>query len=799
MHSRAGRELVLYDFEESVQGWGPLGGEEGGESSSNTKRCVPSEDQSCSGEFGLRVDGLQPGTVGAAVKLPAGKRNWHAFTHFSVAIYLPESAPKKIQPVIYVKDTDLYYYQHLRKNYLQRGRWTYIALDITSTSDVWEYRGHFKPWDGYCRQDVRELGIKFVGQQPYEGPFYIDRIKLRRNPSALPQENAIYNLRVNSRKIKQFEKFELSFNLARTYSNPFDPQEVKVYGEFRHPIGRVDRMPAFFYQGYLRRMEKGAEELTPMGRSQWKIRFTPIYPGRYRYWVIVKDNYSGTLRTEAREFECLESDHPGFIKISSKDPFFFEYTNGDFYFPIGHNIAAVHDARARSLQVNIPASEGTYAYDRMLSKMSKAGENWGRIWMSPWSFEIEWTKAYNTHYRGLGQYNLVNAWRLDHVLRMAEENNIYILLLFTAHGEIGTYESDFIGHDKEHAQGSPYWSGRDGSRIDGGYAGDDPHPGYHGPIDHPRQIYTNKEALEKYKQRARYIVARWGYSPAIMAWEILNEADLAKFYQNVRFGQRGARFVEKVARHIRRIDQGRHLITSGCFYYRQPWASPTLRLDILDFNTGHVFNGQLERRLVADVKYMQGTYNKIFLPTEAGLTPFAQDAETTSLAIHRTLWCSYMTPTAGTAAPWWWVLIDRRNLYPRFEALSKYARGEDRRGKGYESGTGWVEDEIEERELKIVVLNNEQKGFCWIYQPSAFSKYSVWQAAAAAPATASVRGLRPGSYRIEVWNTYEGKVIHKLSARSQTKRNEEGEEIRFLRFKLPAFARDIACKIERKN
>ena len=68
-------------------------------------------------------------------------------------------------------------------------------------------------------------------------------------------------------------------------------------------------------------------------------------------------------------FECVEGKSHGFIRVSEKDKFCLEFDDGTFYYPIGHNISAVFDARAKPLQVNIPAEEGTYAYDRMLKRM----------------------------------------------------------------------------------------------------------------------------------------------------------------------------------------------------------------------------------------------------------------------------------------------------------------------------------------------------------------------------------------------------------------------------------------------
>jgi len=803
---------MLYDFEASPSGWEPLA-----EMGVKIRPCAMSADFKTEGRNSLRIHTSLPGLAGACVKLPAGKRDWTRFTHLLLSVYTPEEAPEKSQVIVYLKDAELNYYQHVRKNFLRHGEWTHLRIDLTARSSTWTFKGHYKPWDGYCRQDVLELGVKFISQQKYEGPLYLDGVRLGYDPNALPKQNAIYNLRANEAVVPQYGKFELSFNLAKTYANPFDPKTVDVRAHLICPDGKQVTVPGFFYQGYLRRMEKGAETLVPMGRSQWKVRFAPRQVGTYRYYIRVQDE-TGAIQSELSRFESVEGKGSGFIRVSEKDKFCLEFDDGTFYYPIGHNISAVFDARAKPLQVNIPAEEGTYAYDRMLKRMKEAGENFGRVWMSPWSFGIEWTKAYDVHYRGLGRYNLLNSWRLDHVLREAEQHGVCVMVLFTAHGEIGDYESDFLGHDAKHTQGSPYWSGRNGAGVIGkAYQGPNPHPDYDGPIDHPLNMYTSKEAAGTYRNKARYIAARWGYSPAVLAWEVLNEADLPAGYRNAIYGNLGAKFVQSVAQEVRDNDPAEHLITSGCFYYRGSWAAPTMRLDELDFNTGHIFEANLEQRLLADTLYMQATFDKIFLPTEAGLTPFAQDAEETAMAIHRTLWASFMTPAAGAAASWWWVLIDRRDLYFHFAALKAFAEGVDRRGKGYASYLVYeagaekpaaataaatpavpppfeIKDKSGERTLMLIVLKNKTEAFCWICEPAVFTSRAKREAAKSAPAAVKLTGLEAGSYVLEMWDTYKGEVTSKLEIDVPKAGAGAGE----LKFETPEFAADIAVKVKPK-
>ncbi len=758
--------LTAYDFEDGAEGWRVLK-----EGRLSKAPCRTAEAPQARGQS-LRIDASLPPASGAGVTFADAAGRLHRFTHLLLSVYVPQSAPDKVQVIVYLKDAELSYYQHFRPAYLPRGSWTDLKLDLTARSLDWEPGGHFKPWDGYCRQDVLEFGVKFICEEAYEGPLFLDDIVLQRSPEVLPHRNAIYNLRINGAEIGRYEKFEVSLNLARAYANPFDPDEVKVAGILTRPDGTTTTVQGFFYQGYLRRMEDGAERLIPMGRSQWKIRFAPRQLGTYSYYVEVDDGER--TRSESATFQCVESHSRGFIRVSRTDPDYLEFDDGTFYFPIGHNIAAVDDLRARAMGVAIPAAEGTYAYDRFLSKMAAAGENFGRIWMSPWGVGIEWTKAYDVHYRDLGRYNLHNAWRLDHVVEAARQQGVYLMLLFTAHGELGEHESDFYGHDPQRRQGSPYWTR------------------YGGPLKSPVELYDSPEALKFYKRKARYIVARWGYATSIMAWEVLNEPDLGFFRKrdSEAIGRRAAEFVRQVILHIREHDPARHLVTSGMWNHRAPYAYPTLALEEMDIYAGHIFDADMAGRLTSDRQFLKDKFRKILLVTEAGISPFAQDPELTRRVIYNTLWTSYMLPCAGTACPWWWVLIDRKDLYGDFAGLAAFAEGEDRRGMDYRSAPASAEDKGGQRRLLARCLRNETRALCWVYDPASFSQRADWSEQKRAAAVVTVPGLQDGPYRVEVWDTVKGEVIATVEAST-----ENGA----LTFEVPPFARDVACKVIRRR
>jgi len=120
-HGADARVLTLYSFEEGPQGWRALS--EGGAGA----QCTRAE---LEGGAVLQVTARFPGTAGAFVKLPEQKRNWQPFGELLLSVYLPSWAPERVQLIVYLKDSELRYYQSLRRAPLRRGVWTRLRLAV---------------------------------------------------------------------------------------------------------------------------------------------------------------------------------------------------------------------------------------------------------------------------------------------------------------------------------------------------------------------------------------------------------------------------------------------------------------------------------------------------------------------------------------------------------------------------------------------------------------------------------------------------------------------------------------------
>lgn len=762
-----GAEITLFDFEKSTGRWHAV--DVAGKVRALQTALAPGQPRNRA----LKVDVAFPKEAEIKVKTKAGtKVDWTHYDELRFKVFVPAKGPYDAQAVVYIKDGELRWYQTLVEAPLKRGEWTTVRIDISDRSRQWSFQNHYRPWDGYTKQQIAQLGIKFMSRRTYVGPVFVDDLSVASitQTSQLQQSPPhLFDFRTNASTVPLYGKFEITFELSRTYANPFDPRLIDVRGRFVSPSGTVTVVPGFFYQDYMRGQERKMEMLRARGRSKWKVRFAPTEVGTHRYFVEIND--SNPFETRWREFDAVPSDNPGYVRISKSDPNYFEFDNGDFFYPIGHNVCATFDARnAQNLGVAVVEREGTFAYERYFKRMAENGENAARIWFASWSFSIEWTKKYDIHFDGLGRYNLENAWRLDYILDLAAKYGIYVMFTFTPHGEMQP-------NDSEHAESdwiySPY------NTVNGGF------------LRSPENFWTHAEAKRYYQQKVRYILARWAYSPNVLAWELFNEVDLAKYYRSSTMGKIGAEWTGRMAQFIKENDPAKRIVTTNLFYLTaKPWADPLWSRPEIDITTGHLFKGDLPQYMRSAFGRLS-QYNKIFYVTECGDTPFGQGPQQTEAYLHLGIWASHAMPFAAVAMPWWWIFIDDRNLYHHFNALAKFAEGEDRRGKGIDFKAAQVVD-IRSRKpfprYRVECCGNKTWAVAWAYDQTHYGLVADETQLDPKNTALVITDFTAGTYRAEIWDTYKGTIVETRLLRCT------GDHLAITPLKVE---KDVAIKIKR--
>lgn len=406
-----------------------------------------------------------------------------------------------------------------------------------------------------------------------------------------------------------FARIEAAFEIPGLVSDPFDYEATDVRVRIVRAGGSggsgpaVVTLPAFFDGG-----------------STWRVRHTPSAPGRYQIEAVTLNGQAlSGLRFSPRSWLVGGASKPGFVRLDRRDARFLAFENGARYFPIGHN-----QAWRSSELPDIPA---------LFAKMGGAGENWSRVWMNHWDNKnLDWPSSGK-----LGQLNLDVARRWDSIVQAGEQSGIAFQMVFQHHGQYSTTVN-------------PNWNDNPYSAKNGGF------------LPKPEEFFTDARARALTRRKLRYAVARWGYSPSILAWELWNEV---QFTDAARAGQWGpiADWHHQMAAFLRAQDSYRHLITTS-----SSDSVPAPVWEAMDFYQEHAYPSDLmsamrsasPRALRSGKPFFVGEFGPSNLRDEAGV--FA----------HAGLWAGLMSGASGAPQYWFWDAVEKGDFYGHFRAASRF-------------------------------------------------------------------------------------------------------------------------------
>jgi hypothetical protein len=785
----------------------------------NTDNPVGSQGRRC---LAVPVEFPNPMTISRSPPGFAGAR------FIACDVYVPPEAPGRIGCLFFLKNKDGIWHQARFPVRLPAGRWTTVTADLRGNSPDIEPLGHLGGWDENQATQVRTVGLTFYGDQPWSGSLGVDNFRawlrpetvLRAqagnlSPAELQQAQAhreaplrILNLRtepvavetddeeIARPRVGLYETLTLRFDLNRQFGNPFDPEEIDVQVAVRRPNGSTRRVVGFRYQEFERTRLFEGDKLDPLGAPEWRIRITPTELGRHAvdFRITAKSKTSGesieeALNVPGPDFDCVSSAERGFVQVSAKNPRFFEFSDGTFFYPVGLNLHTPIDLRCweQIFRRPQPPDRGSFFYEDIMPKMAAAGQTTAEVWMAAWSFGIEWTSRYRGYY-GVGRYSLERAWLLDRVLEIAKRNGLRVHLVLDNHGKF----SAWIDWEWEN---NPLYIKEPGGRA-----------------AIPKDFFEDPECRKSHQRRLRYIAARWGADPTILGWEMVSEFDLVGGARK-GVGDRGffrtapaQNWVREMIAAHRREDAYQRPITN---HYATGYAMVDMVLarepGLFDYV---VCNGYYEDRrndfigTALDTSRFFQQLRKPFWITEYGGDWSGSGPERLHSDLHSGLWATWMTDAAGAPLFWWYDFVDRQNLFGHYKAFAEYVKGEDLRD--VETRTEFFALGVSEPfvlthggapspSLRAVAKRWAAGLYAWVYNynPSRMMHEAPSEKNALTfPAVeATFANLTTGSYRVEFWDTRQGGVLQTQAAEVK----QDGQ----LKLKFPPFIGDVALKVKR--
>lgn len=426
------------------------------------------------------------------------------------------------------------------------------------------------------------------------------------------------------------QRIELAVETDGVFANPFDPQEVDLRVRFSGPDLRQVLVPAFWFQDY------DPATLEKLGEPGWRVRFTPPLAGAWQAQAELAGLSSDLLPLAVVDPQPAAGGFNGFIRIHPHNPRYLALENGagfETFIPLGINMGWGGDD---------PIAD----YTRWLDALSAAGGNTIRVWMASWSFGIEWNDT------GLGNYTqrLERAYLLDQVFELAKERQVAIELVLLNHGAFS-------------ARVNPQWEDNPYHLKNGGMCAS------------PECFASDPQARDYFKRRLRYIAARWGYAPNLLAWEWWNEADWTPIEDGLM-----ADWIAEMTPVLREFDPNPHLISTS---YAQSNRIAINSLPEIDFAQVHLYSTSGPAIEMPDLfqQWAAKTPGKPILFAEFGASTAGEERtalDQQGLHLHNGLWAATFSGFASPAMYWWWdSYVDPLQLWPVFQRLDAFLQEVD--------------------------------------------------------------------------------------------------------------------------
>jgi len=562
-------------------------------------------------------------------------------------------------------------------------------------------------------------------------------------------------------KIVRYEKMELGVQLKSDIAqkvnnfvskatvpptkklNPYLDWELRVYGVFKKKNSA--EKPIIVDGFYTKDFSDWSKVVLPMPADRdryttqeyktiggwdeeenpfpFRIRFAPPEIGDWTFNVFVLENEKVVFEYGEISFRVVAGDNPGNIGVSANKRFLA--LNNQTFFPIGcnhpwpetdslsdpdlFNYMAYRDHDQRYFRSNEGYRENFAAprvyekYKETISQLADNGANYIRTIMYPSATDIEWEEVGNYTNR------LAMAQEMDEILELAEERDVYIHFNMQIH------------YSFQYSERAYYRAWSWDAKVEGVPFG------YRALMktDNPIDFLTNEEAKKYYKQRLRYILARWGYSTNIAAWELFSEitnvgsplADNNDFYMVGENWKKYRDWQVEMAAYLKSHYHGQtHLVTASFGGPKKPeddtFADPNFDImtsNIYDFGAPdftsfwtsivqkHYLNDEINSKNFAasytvtskdvDGKQVEQVIIKPLLFSETD--PIDADCDPSKIEVRRSMYQSLFSGLAGSLS--WYARLNPQ-VFPVYNEMHQFIQQIDIAGEGWHPG-GMKQDE----------------------------------------------------------------------------------------------------------
>lgn len=455
----------------------------------------------------------------------------------------------------------------------------------------------------------------------------------------------------------QYGRVDYTVILTSAWEDPYASKDITLDFRIVAPDGQKLTLPAYY--------ERGPSEHS----SVWRARFAPAQTGTYSGRFVLNDK-NGTTESAPVSFEVTSSENKGFLHTDGLWALRFE--NGELFRGIGENMcweAVSDDSSGHFKELN---QNSRFHFEYMFGSLARSGGNFTRIWMCQWGIPLEWKKVAENSpiYRDSdAHFNPSSFEVMDRVVNILEDTDVYLMLAIGAHVDL-----------------RDNWADSNYNAANGG------------PCEKPADFFTNPTAREMYKDRLRYIVARWGYSTNIAAWEFWNEIDLIVEADSLNpyLPKNITAWHGEMSDYLAQIDPYDHIVTTSVAYFDVEGMND---LPNIDLNQRHIYRNT--RYIPQCIREHVTAHGKPYVIGEYGYdwdwkNDFNKFADKMDYDFKQGQWTGMFSPTPILPLSWWWEFFDERGVVKylsRVRAMNELMM-ERAQGQFAESPVKWTGSEV---------------------------------------------------------------------------------------------------------
>lgn len=357
-------------------------------------------------------------------------------------------------------------------------------------------------------------------------------------------------------------------------------------------------------------------------------------------------------------------------------------------------------------------------------------------------------------------------------------------------------------------------------------------PWFTWPTDPDQWTFGENWVLKSWQRNIRYRIARWGYSPAVLAWEDHNE------FGHIVSGSSLYSFQANYTNYIKANDPYRHQITTSQgsqayspgawsnlnfdlanyhdymmssrypaaltndeanFVYRFAWcfrqSSPSSGIcSGLGLGDGSSWNGNPKPWVWGEIGVGTTVWDQ---PNSAGTT-----GEGGRRALHNSMWAGLFSPIGTTPIDWYFTHED--SYVKQFKFIERKHAAAFFEGVDYDGGNfvylmttndappAYTGETVSSSNTtaRVYAMRRQDKkaAYAWV-----MNRNNTWATAPSVPAqissSISIPNMNPStSYKVEIWNTHTGAIL----STQQLTSGSNGT----ITFSISSLTDDVAVKIE---